>query len=128
MSVGSYIGAQAAATVLAQSGSGGGGGGGVDLNEGLQNATDYAYLVIGSGLGLLGLVAVGWGGFQGIRKLMSDQSRDSWFKIIMLIMLGGLMVYGGISLLLDVSETGRTTVEEFSTPGGGSGGGGVGSY
>ena len=35
-----------------------------------------------------------WGGFLLVKKLMSEQSRESWLKIVALIIIGGAFVHG----------------------------------
>lgn len=99
----------AATTVLAQ------GGGDWDLETFFTNATDYAKVAGGAFLSLVGVIGIIWGGTLLIKKLMSEQSRESWVKIVALIILGGALLFGGINLILDFAEGGKNTVENFGT-------------
>ena len=55
-----------------------------------------------------------------VRKLMGGQQaqQDSWFKIVALILVGGAMLFGGMTLLLNFAEGGKDTIENFGSGGG----------
>lgn len=101
----------AATTVLAQSGR----GGDWDLETFFTNATEYSKVAGGAFLSLVGIIGIIWGGTLLIKKLMSEQSRESWVKIVSLIIVGGALLFGGINLILDFAEGGKNTVENFGT-------------
>lgn len=94
-----------------------GGGGGWDIVEFLTNGQDYGQKVGGALLGLAGLVAIVWGGVLGVKKLMSEQSRDSWFRAGGLIFVGGLLFFGGLNMLMNISSGAKDTVNNFGDTG-----------
>lgn len=108
------------APVLAQGGSGVTANDSWDLESFFDNATDYTQTVGGAFLALIGIGGLTWGGFLLVRKLMGGQSaqQDSWFKIVALILVGGAMLFGGMTLLLNFAEGGKDTIENFGSGGG----------
>lgn len=111
--------AQAASqTLLAQVGGGGGGGtggdsGGWDLVEFFTNGQDYAETGFAAFLGLAGVVAIGWSAFLIIKKLSSERSQESWPRIIGLLFVGGLALFGGWSMFSNLASGAKDTVDEF---------------
>lgn len=84
-----------------------------DLKSFFDNAKDYGQLAGGSFLSLMGLVAVIWGGTLLLKKLMSQQSNESWLKIIGLIIIGGAIMATGITLITTIAAGGQTTIEDL---------------
>ena len=105
--------------VLAQGGSGVKAEKSWDLETFFDNATDYTQTVGGAFLALIGIAGLTWGGFLLVRKLMGGQSaqQDSWFKIVALILVGGAMLFGGMTLLLNFAEGGKDTITNFGNGG-----------
>lgn len=93
---------------------------GWDLENFFNNSTNYTQKVGGAFLALIGIAGVVWGGFLMLRKLMGGQQaqQDSWFKIVALIIVGGAMLFGGMTILLNLAKGGKETIENFgSKPG-----------
>lgn len=109
----------ALAPVLAQGGSNVSSDKSWDLESFFDNATDYTQTVGGAFLALIGISGLTWGGFLLVRKLMGGQSaqQDSWFKIVALILVGGAMLFGGMTLLLNFAQGGKDTIENFGNGG-----------
>lgn len=105
------------APVLAQGGSGVTANDSWDLETFFNNATDYMQTIGGAFLALIGIGGLTWGGFLLVRKLMGGQQaqQDSWFKIVALILVGGAMLFGGMTLLLNFAEGGKDTIENFGS-------------
>ena len=108
------------APVLAQGGSGVTANDSWDLESFFNNATDYTQTIGGAFLALICIAGLTWGGFLLVRKLMGGQQaqQDSWFKIVALILVGGAMLFGGMTLLLNFAEGGKDTIENFGSGGG----------
>lgn len=87
---------------------------GWDLVSFLENGGNYAQLVGGALLILLGAVGIVWGGVLAIRKLMGGQRNDdSWLKIAALIIVGGAFLTGGWAFIALVASGGQQTVEDL---------------
>lgn len=87
-----------------------------DLETFFTNAASYTEMVGGSFLAFIGMVAVLWGGFLLVRKLMGGpQNQDNWLKIVALLIVGGAMIFGGMALLLNFAKGGGTTIEGFGS-------------
>lgn len=85
-----------------------------DLVSFFENARNYAKLVGGGLLALLGTVGVVWGGVLLIKKLMAGhQNQDSWMKILALILVGGALMAGGFALISQIASGGKTTIEDL---------------
>lgn len=97
----------------------GGGEGGWDLVEFFTNGQDYAEKAGGAFLGVVGVVCLLFAAWKLFQKLVNEQSRESWAKVAGLIMLGGVLVFGGYSMLSDLAEGGKDTVDNFGDTGGG---------
>lgn len=92
-----------------------GGGGDWDLVTLFENMTEYGQVAGGAFLSLMGLIGVIWGATLLVKKLLSEQSRESWVKIVALLIIGGALLFSGITLVLKFAEGGRDTIEEFGT-------------
>ena len=94
---------------------------GWDLENFFNNSTNYTQKVGGAFLALIGIAGVVWGGFLMLRKLMGGQQaqQDSWFKIVALIIVGGAMLFGGMTILLNLAKGGKDTIENFGKERGG---------
>ncbi len=85
-----------------------------DLASALTNATAYAQLIGGGFLTLVGVVAIIYGGYLLVKKLMAgQQNQDSWIKIVILIIVGGALSVSGFSLISEIAAGGKTTIEEL---------------
>lgn len=111
------------AMLLAQpsgnTGGGGSGGGGWDLVEFFTNGQNYAEKAGGAFLGLVGVFCLLFAAWKIFQKLTNEQSRESWGKIAGLVLLGGVLLFGGYSMLSDLAEGGKDTVDNFGDNGGG---------
>jgi len=90
-----------------------------DLASALTNATAYVKLIGGGFLTLLGVVAIIYGGYLLVKKLMAgQQNQDSWIKIVILIIIGGALSVSGFSLIATIAAGGKDTIEDLgNTPG-----------
>lgn len=85
-----------------------------DLQSFFQNANSTAQTMGNAFLILMGSIAVIYGGFLLIRKLMSgQQNQDSWVKIVLLIIIGGAIMVTGFSLLSTIAEGGQGTIKDL---------------
>lgn len=104
--------------LMAQSGANVSAESGWDLETFLNNTTEYGQVIGGSILSLMGMIGVVWGGVLLVKKLLSEQSRDNWVRIAALILVGGAMLFGGITLILRFARGGSDTIENFGNGGG----------
>lgn len=104
--------------LMAQSGANVSTESGWDLETFLNNATEYGQVIGGSILSFMGMIGVVWGGVLLVKKLLSEQSRDNWVRIAALILVGGAMLFGGITLILRFARGGSDTIENFGNGGG----------
>lgn len=95
-------------------------GDGWDLETFFNNATTYTQTIGGAFLALLGIAGIVWGGTLLIRKLMGSQKaqQDSWLKIVFLVIVGGAMLFGGMTILLKFAKGSNKTIEQFGEGGG----------
>lgn len=111
--------------LLAQGGTGGtgggsgSGGGGWNITTFFENGKDTAETAGGAFLALIGVIALLVAGFKVFQKLTNEQSRESWAKIVGLVVLGGVLLYGGYAMLANLAEGGKNTIDEFGDSGGG---------
>lgn len=85
-----------------------------ELGEALENAKEYAEVIGGAFLALLGVVAIIYGGYLLVKKLMAgQQNQDSWVKIVILIIVGGALSVTGFGLISTIAEGGKDTIEEL---------------
>lgn len=86
-----------------------------DLKSFIQNATEYARVIIGAIIVLLGVIAIGWAFYKGVSKLMGGQSsqQTSWGTVVILFLIGGAAMVGGGALIFSIAEGGKTTIEDL---------------
>ena len=84
-----------------------------DLITFFENGTDYGQAAGGAFLSLMGLIGLIWGATLLVKKLMSEQSRESWVKIVALLLIGGALLASGITLVLNFANGGATTIEDM---------------
>lgn len=85
-----------------------------DLQSFFENANSTAQTMGGAFLTLMGSIAVIYGGFLLIRKLMSgQQNQDSWVKIVLLIIIGGALMVSGFTLIRQIAEGGQGTIKDL---------------
>ena len=75
----------------------------------------YSKLQIWGGafLGIVGLVMLIVGGFKLGKALMSQGGDNNWVMIILLILVGGAMMFGGLGLLIKISSLGNGTLADL---------------
>lgn len=87
---------------------------GWDLVSFFENAREYIGLAGGGLLSLIGTAGVVWGGVLLIKKLMAgQQNQDNWFKIILLIIVGGALMVGGFALISTIASGGEQTIKDL---------------
>jgi hypothetical protein len=96
------------------------GGGGWDLVEFFTNGQSYAEKAGGGFLGVVGVFCLLFAAWKVFQKLTNEQSRESYGKIVGLIGLGGVLLFGGYQMLSDLAEGGKDTVDNFGDNGAGS--------
>ena len=87
-----------------------------DLKGFLEGAKAYAAEIGGGLLLLLGLIGVVVGGIFLLMKLFGGQQsaqKHSWGQIAMLILIGGALSTGGLSLMLTVGSGGEQTIKDL---------------
>jgi hypothetical protein len=86
-----------------------------DLVSFLKNAKVYANTVGGALITLLGLAVVIWAAVLIAKKFFgSNQGQgDSWAKIVVMIIVGGALLAGGITLITTIAKGGKATIEEL---------------
>lgn len=85
-----------------------------DLQSFFENASSTAATMGNAFLILMGTIAVIYGGFLLVRKLMSgQQNQDSWVKIVLLIIIGGALMFTGFRLLSEIAEGGQGTIRDL---------------
>lgn len=105
----------AGAVILAQTGgtNNTGGNGGQSIVDMLTNGQDLAQKIMAALLGLLGVVAIGWAAVMIFKKLSNERAQESWMKIIGLLFLGGLMLFGGWQTFSDLAKNAKGTVDDL---------------
>jgi len=91
-------------------------GGAWDIISALSNAKDWGTIAGGAFITLLGLAVVIVGIVFLVKKLIGNGNggnEKGWLLIIAMIVVGGALLYGGINLVLNIAEGGKTTVEEL---------------
>lgn len=88
-----------------------------DLESFFENASEYAKVAGGALLVLVGVIMIIWGGVLLGKKLMSEQARENWLKIALLIIAGGALAFGGITIIMKFAKGGNETVEKFGNGG-----------
>ncbi|WP_143542964.1 hypothetical protein [Rhodococcus sp. NCIMB 12038] len=93
--------------------------GGWDLVEFFANGQSYAEKAGGGFLGVVGVFCLLFAAWKVFQKLTNEQSRESWGKVVGLVGLGGVLLFGGYQMLSDLAEGGKDTVDNFGDNGGG---------
>lgn len=88
-----------------------------DLVNFFRNGTNWGSVAGGAFMGLIGLACIIVGGFKIAKKLMNpaQNQQESWVMNIGLLIFGGALLFGGMSLLLSFAKGGQKTVEEFGS-------------
>lgn len=88
-----------------------------DLVNFFRNGTNWGSVAGGAFMGLIGLACIIVGGFKIAKKLMNpaQNQQESWVMNIGLLIFGGALLFGGMSLLLSFAKGGQKTVEDFGT-------------
>ena len=88
---------------------------GWDLVSFFKNGTNWGSMAGGAFLGLVGLFCIVVGGVKIAKKMMNpaQNQQESWIMNIGLLIFGGALLFGGLSLLLSFAEGGKTTVQDF---------------
>ena len=88
-----------------------------DLVTFLRNGTNWGSIAGGAFMGLVGLFCVITGGFKIAKQLMNpaQNQQESWVMHIGLLIFGGALLFGGMSLLLSFAKGGKDTVEGFGS-------------
>lgn len=86
-----------------------------DLENLLTNATSKFKLWIGLFFGLVGIIAIAWGVYKFFAKLFGGPSgqQTSWLTIAVLIIAGAVVAFGGTSLVFDIAQGGKQTIEDL---------------
>ena len=88
---------------------------GWDLVNFFRNGTNWGSMAGGAFLGLVGLFCVIVGGFKIAKKMMNpaQNQQESWVMNIGLLIFGGALLFGGMTLLLSFAKGGEKTVRDF---------------
>ena len=86
-----------------------------DLVSFLENTDSYLNIVGGSLIGLLGLAVVIWAAVLIAKKFFGNaqSQQESWVKIIVMLIIGGALLWGGLALFVSLAEGGNKTIEEL---------------
>lgn len=79
----------------------------------LDNTQSFGKVVGGSILALVGLGVLIYALVKIMIKFLSDQSRDSWGKLIVAVLVGGAFMVGGITLAISLAEGGKQTIDDL---------------
>lgn len=88
---------------------------GWDLENLLTNATAKVKLWVGLFFGLIGIIAIARGVYKFFTKLFGDPSgqQTSWLTIAALIIAGAVVAFGGTTLVFDIAQGGKQTIEDL---------------
>ena len=84
-----------------------------DIGTFLANATDTIQGWGGLFLMLIGVVMIIVAGYKIATGLMSDNKQVSWFKVVVLLIVGGVLAFGGYEILSDAASMGKHTIDEL---------------
>lgn len=87
-----------------------------DLVSFFSNAKNYGTIIGGGLLSLVGLIIVVFAGIAIAKKLLGGANgaqQDSWLKVVLMLVIGGAMMFGGIAMFVNIAEGGKTTIEEL---------------
>lgn len=81
----------------------------------LTNATAKVKLWVGLFFGLVGIIAIAWGVYKFFTKLFGGPSgqQTSWLTIAVLIIAGAVVAFGGTTLVFDIAQGGKQTIEDL---------------
>lgn len=70
---------------------------------------------LGLALGIFGLVLIGWSIYKFVGKFMQTQAsqQSSWFMILLAFMFGGLLLFGGVSMVMNIAQGAKESFEEL---------------
>lgn len=86
-----------------------------DLVSAVGNATNYGKLLGGGIIGLLGVILLIVATVFIFKKLTGNGqgNEKSWVIIVVMILIGGAMSFGGYTLISQVASGGQKTVQEL---------------
>lgn len=84
-----------------------------DLGTFLANATDTIQGWGGLFLILIGVVMIIVAGYKIATGLMSDNKQVSWVKVVVLLIAGGVLAFGGYTIISDMASLGKNTIEQL---------------
>jgi len=86
-----------------------------DIVSFLGNAQNYGALIGGGVISLLGLITIIIAGVFTFQKFLGNGQREakSWVLIVVMIIIGGAMLTGSITLLMSIASGGQKTIEEL---------------
>lgn len=84
-----------------------------DLGTFLENATDSIQGWGGLFLILIGVVMIIVAGYKIATGLMSDRAQVSWVKVVVLLIAGGVLAFGGYQIISDMASLGKNTIEQL---------------
>ncbi|MDR3360386.1 MAG: hypothetical protein LBO20_07035 [Bifidobacteriaceae bacterium] len=88
-------------------------GSGWEIGNFFDNAQESVKTIGGGFLGLLGVACLIFSGTFLVQKLVSENSRRSWFTIIALLLIGGMLMVGGFVILQDIASGAQETIVEL---------------
>lgn len=85
-----------------------------DLVSFFKNSQEYVKAAGGGLISLLGLALLIWGFVKMMGKLKDgDRSQSNWGAIVGMIIVGGAMLFGGITLVLQIGQGGQKTITDL---------------
>lgn len=84
-----------------------------DIGTFLENATKRVQDWGGLLIILLGAALVVWAVVKIFMNLVSDQQPHHWARCIIMLIIGGALMFGGATLVFDIAKGGKTTIEEL---------------
>ncbi|HEU5223066.1 MAG TPA: hypothetical protein VFU07_05220 [Candidatus Lumbricidophila sp.] len=84
-----------------------------DIISFLTNGKNITQVIGGALISLIGIICVVVSVVFFAMKLLSEQSRKSWFLIIGLLIFGGVCLTGGILLFVNIASGAQTTVDQL---------------
>lgn len=87
-----------------------------DLTTFLKSATEQIKSWGGLALGILGVIILIWAGVSIFKKFTSNpqqQQGHGWGMIVVMILVGGAMTFGGLNLFINIGEGGQQTISDL---------------